>query len=206
MTTAPAAALEALAVSRRGMDGGTVQARLLDFDSGDGGATARAAVRWRTSTVPQFDYQIRLGAAEQDGEWRVRWRESTVHPALERATRLGTARIAARRGDILDRDGRPLVTERPVMHVAVEVDRVSDASAVAAAVAHVADVDAARLARAIRGAERDSRRGRRGGQPKQPRPCPAVAHAVVSRTRVSAVGRRGGDARWDRARAIGRSA
>jgi cell division protein FtsI/penicillin-binding protein 2 len=153
LTTDPDAALRALRASRRGMDGGRVVARLEHVDTSDDRAGADVAVRWVSARVPPYGYRVRLAAIERDGGWRVRWRQANVHPRLDAQTRLGTAVVAARRGDIVDREQRPLVTARRVMHVAVEVDRVDDPGAVAEAAAAITDVDPARLAGAIRAAK-----------------------------------------------------
>jgi cell division protein FtsI/penicillin-binding protein 2 len=154
LTTRPAAALEALRASRRGMDDGRVQAKLTDVETSEGRARARVTVRWRTSTVPPFEYRVELAAVERDSEWRVVWREAGIHPQLDDSTRLGTAVVASRRGDIVDRNGRPLVTARRVMDIAVRVDCVRDPRATATSLSRVVDVDAARLARAIRAVKR----------------------------------------------------
>jgi cell division protein FtsI/penicillin-binding protein 2 len=154
LTTRPDAALRALQASRRGMDGGRVQARLGKVVDDAGRARATVQVGWRSSTVPPFDYRVELAAFKRDGEWRVRWRETNVHPGLDADTRLGTAVVAGRRGDVIGRGGRPLVTARRVMSIAVQVDRARDLDAVAAEVSRVVDVDADRLAGAVRAAKR----------------------------------------------------
>ncbi len=81
------------------------------------------------------------------------WTERAVHPRLDRETRLGTSVAWPRRAPILDRAGRPLVSERPVVDIAVKTGDVRDPDATAAALAAVLDVDAAALARRIRAAD-----------------------------------------------------
>lgn len=53
-------------------------------------------------------YRTTLDVVEGDDGWRVRFRPSTLHPALERGERLDRVREAAPRGRVLDRAGRPV--------------------------------------------------------------------------------------------------
>ena len=77
----------------------------------------------------------------------MRWRDSAVHPELDRDTRLGTAVDRPRRGAILDRDGRALVKQRAVVDVGIEVDKARDSTA--ARIADLVDVDADELQQRI---------------------------------------------------------
>jgi len=150
VTDRPDVARRVLALNREGLDGARVAARVLDRRDGDDESTARVRVRWAVPRFGEFTYEVGVTAAPGDAEeWRVRWGETLVHPALERDTRLGTSVRWPRRGPILDREGRPLITEREVVDIAVEVDEVRDPVATAAALAAVVDVDGAALARRI---------------------------------------------------------
>ena len=64
---------------------------------------ARVRVTWDVPGFGPFAYAVRLTAVEGEPDWRVRWRESAVHPQLDRDTRLGTARRPA----TARRDPRP---------------------------------------------------------------------------------------------------
>ena len=97
-----------------------------------------------------YAYPVRLTAVEGEDEWRVRWRETAVHPELSRDTRFGTSLDRPRRGEILDRGGRALVTERSVVDVGVEVDKAR--STTAERIAALLDVDAEDLAARIQDA------------------------------------------------------
>lgn len=154
LTTAPVRARAALRASRRGMDAGRVRAAIASVRTTDATASAVVDVTWTTGTTPRFAYRVRLAAARRGERWLVRWRERNVHPALDRLTRLGTVVDAGERGDLLDRDGKPLVTERATVDVAVETDRVGDPAATARALAGVLDVEARDVERRIRGASR----------------------------------------------------
>ena len=136
LTDNPKAAAEALAATRKGLDGARVRARVL----ARGEDVARVRVAWEVPGYGPFAYAVRLTAVEREAGWRVRWRETAVHPALDRDTRLGTSVDRPRRGKILDRDGKALVTERSVVDIGIEVDKAR--STTAARVAELVDVDA----------------------------------------------------------------
>jgi cell division protein FtsI/penicillin-binding protein 2 len=155
-TTYPDAATAALRATRAGLDGARVSARLGRVTEQGDAARATADVEW---TVPGFGawrYTTRVEARRSGERWMVRWRPGLPHPALDRETRLGTAVRGARRAPILDREGRTLMGERPVVDIAVEVDEVRDARDTAARLAALVDVAAGPLARRIR----DARPGR----------------------------------------------
>jgi len=143
LTTHPDAAAEALKASRAGLDKARVRATVLNRDED----AARVRVAWNVPGYGRFAYEVRLTAVEADPEWRVRWREANVHPKLTRRTRLGTSVDRPRRGDILDREGRKLVTERAVVDIAVEVDKAREDTA--ARLAALVDVDADELQQRI---------------------------------------------------------
>ena len=152
-TNDPRAARAALAANRRGLDGAKVSATRAGDVSEDGGsATARVDVEWEVPAIGSWSYESEVPLRKEGDEWRVRWDPALVHPALEGGTRLGTTREAPERASIRDRDGRALVTARPVVRVAVVAGEVESPRAAARALADVVDVDRRALARAIRGA------------------------------------------------------
>jgi len=152
MTDDPSAAAKDLEANREGLDGATLQARLLDLSEEDGTARARAEVTWDVPGIGRFAYRSALTLREGEDHWAVAWAPSVVHPALDEVQRLGTTRTPARRGRILDRDGNALVRLRPVYRVGLARDKVDNVGASARALADVLDVDAAQLTRALRGA------------------------------------------------------
>jgi len=153
-TSRPEQAAKALRASRRGLDGARVAARVVAQEEDGERASARLRVTWRVPRYGRFSYDTRLRLRRDGDRWTIAWRPAMLHPKLDAGSRLGTARTAARRGRIVDRDGRALVTERAVVDVAVEVRRVRDPGATARQLAALVDVDARRLARAIRRARR----------------------------------------------------
>ena len=74
-----------------------------------------------------------------------------VHPKLDDVTRLGTTSVPKARGEILDRDRRPLMRERRVVRVGAIAGKVKKPAVTARGLAAVLDVDARPLERAIRG-------------------------------------------------------
>jgi hypothetical protein len=157
LTDAPAAARRALVASRQGLDGATVQVRPGTATAGGERARGPVVLRWTVPGFGPWTYRTRVALRRVDDDWRVVWRPTVVHPALNAHTRLGTRLYAEARGSILDRDGRALVKARPVMHVSVHVTRRGpDPDATAAALADVLDIDQGPLARTLR----DARPGR----------------------------------------------
>jgi len=94
LTDNPKAAAAALKASRTGLDGASVRTSV----SSRAEDAARVRVTWQVPGFGRFAYSIRLAAVEGEAGWRVRWRETLVHPELDRQTRLGTAVDRPRRG------------------------------------------------------------------------------------------------------------
>jgi cell division protein FtsI/penicillin-binding protein 2 len=150
-TTAPAAAVKALAANRGGLDGARVRVSVLDVASDGDRARARLALAWQVPQIGRFAYTTRATLRRDDEQgWRVVLSPKVVHPALGSTTRLGTSVERPPRARIRDRDGGAIVTARDVVRVGVARDRVKDVDATARAVAKVVDVDADAYARAIR--------------------------------------------------------
>jgi len=116
-TDAPKAAAAALRANRRGLDGAGLKAVLGEVEESDNAATATLSLRWDIPRIGRWGYRTRLSLRKADDEWRVRWSPKLVHPKLNRLTRLGTAAAPKPRGEILDRDRRPLMRERAVVRV-----------------------------------------------------------------------------------------
>lgn len=147
----PERALADLTASRRGLDGASAQVRVREVtEEEDDRATATLRVDWRVPRIGPFGYDTRVALRRADDRWAIAWSGAAVHPGLGEELRLGTAFDAPRRGPILDRAGRALMRDRPVVDVAVEVPKVEDPAATVRDYAALVDVDAARLERAIR--------------------------------------------------------
>jgi len=153
-TTQPAVAAKALVANRKGLDGAKLRATVTSVTkAGDDAARGRLRLTWQVPEFGRFAYTTRVTLHRDDTNgWRVDWRPAVVHPVLDGTNRLGTSVDRPGRASILDRAGRPLVTERAVVRVGVARDKVTDVDATAAAVAKAVGVDASDYARAIRNA------------------------------------------------------
>lgn len=95
-------------------------------------------------------------AGEDDEPWAVRFAAPVVHPELETGDALSADRTAAPRGDVLGRDGAPLVTTGAVVEVGVQPSRATDPASLSRTLGELLDVDAAALEERIRGAAPDA--------------------------------------------------
>ena len=137
----------------------------VDRDEGD--ATAELTWTWPfgngwtyTSVLPLAgDVGPRglLGGALDTGggSWTADVGSAVVHPDLVAGDVLATQRVRGERGEVLDRSGRPVVTQQPVVDVGVQPSRATDVDALAAALAGALDVDGADLAARVRAAGPD---------------------------------------------------
>ncbi len=149
-TDAPRIAAAALKANRLGLDGARLEATTLEVSEREDSAEARVRMRWAVPGIGPYSYETRIPLRKHDGEWRVHWAPTLVHPKLERDTRLGTTRAPFERAPILDRDGVPIVRERPVVRVGAVVEDVADPRATAAGLARAVGVDRRPLLRQLR--------------------------------------------------------
>ncbi|HYI19040.1 MAG TPA: penicillin-binding transpeptidase domain-containing protein [Solirubrobacteraceae bacterium] len=155
LTDAPQAAAAALRANRRGLDGASLKATLGDVKESGDSATAVLSLQWRIPRIGGWGYDSTLRLRRSGDEWRVRWSPQTVHPKLDAETRLGTTSVPKARGEILDRERRPLMRERRVVRVGAIAGKVRRPAVTARGLADVLGVDAGPLARAIRGGGRE---------------------------------------------------
>lgn len=92
----------------------------------------------------------------EEGTWRPVWEPGLVHPALATGATFVVQRDQPERGDVLARDGSPVVTATPVVRVGVQPSRTTDVAATAAALAAVLGVDGALLADRVEQASPDA--------------------------------------------------
>ncbi|HYN51187.1 MAG TPA: NTF2-like N-terminal transpeptidase domain-containing protein, partial [Thermoleophilaceae bacterium] len=148
---APRAAAAALKANRLGLDGARLEAGTVELSQRDDSAQARVRLSWAVPGIGPFAYETRIPVRKDGDGWRVHWTPTLVHPRLERDTRLGTTRAAFERAPILDRDGVPIVRERPVVRVGAVVKDVSDPPATATGLARVLGVERRPILRQLRG-------------------------------------------------------
>ena len=151
-TDQPRAALAAFAANRNGLDRARLSARRRSVSEDGDSATARVRMEWTVPGIARWAYDTRVALGKKDDEWQVRWAPTVIHPDLDPDTRLGTTRAPGKRGAIRDRDGRALVTARPVVRVGVVAGDVKSPRRTAVAIDDVVDIDVNGLVRAIRGA------------------------------------------------------
>lgn len=153
VTSDPAAAARALQSSRVGLDRATATVRVSDVSStGDDQATAQYAVRWRIPGVGDFAYRTSTRLFRDGESWRVRWRPALIHPRLRDGQRLGTAPRAVDRGEILDRSGQALVTDRAIVRIGIDRARTKSDVAAARRLADALDIGVAAYAKQVRAA------------------------------------------------------
>jgi cell division protein FtsI/penicillin-binding protein 2 len=109
---------------------------------------------WTYDTVVEA-YLSGQGQGDEDQQaWTVRWAPSVVHPRLAAESELGRVRELPPRASILDRQGRPLTEDRPVVTVGVEPRRLVAPEAVYAGLEQLG-VDPARMAERVDAAPPD---------------------------------------------------
>lgn len=76
--------------------------------------------------------------------WRIVWQPSIIHPQLSAQTRLVHDRVSAKRGNIVDRNGKAIVEYRPVYEVGIDKTKipVDHAAESARALAQLLGIDA----------------------------------------------------------------
>ena len=96
------------------------------------GEIASAAVKldWTLPGGVPWSYQstVRLTKRDTDG-WRVIWEPAVVHSELTAGDRLELRRRTADRADVLGGDGKPIVTQRPVVTVGLTPAEITDQAA-----------------------------------------------------------------------------
>jgi cell division protein FtsI/penicillin-binding protein 2 len=108
------------------------------------------------ASLSRWRYDSSLTLAEQGDRWLVTWTPAVVHPKLTGQTRLRRVRELPPRAPILDRNGRPLAVERPVVTVGVVPGRLTPGARTHAALARALAVDPAGLAKRVEAAKPDA--------------------------------------------------
>ena len=92
----------------------------------DDDATARLAWRWKVGARTwSYSTRVELHRTDTSGgaKWLVRWSPTVVEPTLKTGERLTTTSLRAQRGDILGARGTTLVTQRPVLRVGLDKEK-----------------------------------------------------------------------------------
>ena len=90
-------------------------------------ATGTVKVDWTLPGGVPWSYQsiVRMTKRDSDG-WRIIWEPSIVQKDLVGGDKLAVRRVAAERAAVLDAAGKPIVTPRPVVTIALDPARVGD--------------------------------------------------------------------------------
>jgi cell division protein FtsI/penicillin-binding protein 2 len=93
-------------------------------------ASAPVKLDWTLPGGIPWSYEstVRLTKRNTDG-WRVIWEPSVLHSELTAGDRLELRHRTADRADVLGGDGKPIVTERPVVTVGVSPNQITDKAA-----------------------------------------------------------------------------
>jgi cell division protein FtsI/penicillin-binding protein 2 len=122
-------------------------------------AASDLEVVWTFPSDFEWSYATRVDlerTGSDDPMWKVAWTPSTVHPQLAARERLSALRRPPSRGDIVDADGDPIVTSRPVVEVSVQPSRVEDLEDLTAELADLLDIDGPALAERVEAAANDA--------------------------------------------------
>lgn len=95
----------------------------------EGGDRATATLRTSWNLGPDFDewvYETQAELILVDGTWRVSWSPSVVEASLEPGQRLNRRWLDPHRGQILDGNGVPIVTPRPVLRIGIDKPRITE--------------------------------------------------------------------------------
>jgi cell division protein FtsI/penicillin-binding protein 2 len=120
-------------------------------------ATATVPMTWTVTDGVSWTYPTTVPLHHDSQGWHVVWSPAVLQPDLQVGDVLRVKRVAAERGSILDGGGQPLVTDRPVVTVAVQPNQVESVPKLVAALTAAlplagADVDLADLPKQIEAA------------------------------------------------------
>ena len=121
----------------------------------EGSATAELALQWDLGGSRTWRYTTTADLERGDEAWQVVFEPALVHPDLTDDLRLLLRRTRPERADILDAEGRPLVTDRSVVDVGVHPALVEDVDELVAELRDVLDITADGLAERITSVDED---------------------------------------------------
>ena len=101
---------------------------------------------------PPWEYEGSMRLHLVDGEWKVAWAPSVIHPRLSDGERFAVVTDVPERAEIRDDKGRPLVRQTPVAIVGVYPSKLDDPARTTSAVAELTGLDAGRLLGTVRSA------------------------------------------------------
>ena len=152
-TDDPKAAAKEMEANRVGLDGASLSAEVTEFSEEDGTATATVDVAWDVPAIGEYAYPTEVELKDAgDDEWLVTWSEAAIHPDLADGERLGTESANPRRAPIVDRNGREIMSERPVVDVGIIPGDARDVDVAIDAIVASTEADEKALRKAVRAA------------------------------------------------------
>lgn len=115
----------------------------------DDAAAVRLAYAWDVNmdSAPDWTYESTAQLRRSDDDsWQVQWSPSVLFESLSDGGRLSRSTSAGLRGEILDRNGQPLMGDRPVLRIGInkpDVPQEQQQASSAAALAALAGLDPA---------------------------------------------------------------
>lgn len=121
-----------------------VEVVLADVEAGGDEATAELAWSWQVGDEP-WTYGTEAELRRDGDAWQVVWSPAIVEPSLTEGERLDVDLLPPRRGEVLDREGTPIVTRRDVIRYGLDKTKVEPEQVRASArrIAQLLDVDVA---------------------------------------------------------------
>lgn len=153
-TDNPTAAQQGLTAAASQLDAVSATFRPGAVTSSGNQTTAAFTARWtlRGFATP-WTYTGKLAMVKVNGAWKVHWQPSDIHPALSAGARFAVQRSLPTRAPLLDRNGKPLVTDIPTVTVGIEPKLVTNLASLAATLASVLKVNAAQVTAAVQKAK-----------------------------------------------------
>lgn len=89
-------------------------------DASSGAHIAKLRYTWDFGSQERWEYEVEADLLPAGRQWSAMWSPALVHPDLTRDDVLQLTRGVGNRGEILDRDGKAIVTRRPVVVVGLD--------------------------------------------------------------------------------------
>lgn len=142
----PKTVARALAAAHDQLDAAAIRFQLRPLRQHGDTATAgfHATVDLDENGFP-WEYDGRLDLRRVDGEWKIVWSPSVIHPRLGPGQRFAVLSTVPERAEVLDAAGRPLVAQTPIAVVGVVPARLTDPAATTRQLAKLTGLDPDRL-------------------------------------------------------------
>jgi cell division protein FtsI/penicillin-binding protein 2 len=122
----------------------------------DDRAVSSYVVDWTFPDGAVWTTDARLEMVRRADQWQIEWSPTIVHPDLGADTRLVAERVIPERGQISGAGGQILVTDRAVVEVGVQPNRIADLGALATDLERLLGIKGADLITRVQGAEPDA--------------------------------------------------